>query len=500
MFDWIKYKVGLNPDHGAIDQERLKSAIDTFAMVEERVNALTASLSKDSVVVNPKANDYESTRRVCFNLQDAGYPVAIIKPKTTDDVSKIVVFMGEELSEVPLAVKCGAHTGFSIVDNAIVLDLVEINDVSINKEAKLVTVGGGCKIQLVDKALEGTGLGFVTGTNGSTGVSGLTLAGGFGFLSGLHGFACDNVVKATVILPTGKIIEVSDDGEYSDLMRALRGGGGNFGIVVSWTFKLHDVTACFGGLSVKLAPTEAASIASLIKWTNVIHTTPNYAAAGAVLPGRAPVNVYLGCTYQDEAKTATSWKELDGLNYISDLGGWMEMENNLKKRDHCSDMQKLLEPMAQPCYAFAAAVGLADIDAELAGKIVSLARSQAPTKDCLMIIFKMGGEGMNEELSKKSVLGHRLSKYWMIYDGGYTQYSSKSTVESVKAWMHKVKTTMMESSGSDLPYAMWGTNHKPANSAEHQAYNAVNKAYMRRIKSKYDPSNFYSLNKNVEPE
>lgn len=500
MFGWAKWKAGLVPDHSAVDEKRTKGAVETVSNLKSQVDALQESLSEGSVVVRAGEDAYEETRRVAFYLHDAGYPAVIVKPKSAEDVAKIVKAAADQLSQLKLAVRCGAHTGFAMVDNALVCDLSLLSQISVDKDAKLATIGGGCKIEMVDKALEGTNLGFVTGTNGDTGVSGLTLAGGFGFLSRKHGFACDQVVTATIVLANGDIVQVSDQGEYADLMKALRGGGGNFGIVVEWTMKLHDASDCFGGLSVRLAPTMFASTASLKNWIKEMESLPSHSAAAAVLPGQAPVNVYLGVTYQEGAKDAKSWKDLEGLKYVANLGGWIEVQNNIKKRDHASDMQKLLEPMNQPSYTYTSAIALADIDDDLAGKLVALARQEAPTKQCVFIIFKMGGVGSQKEFSERSVLGHRTSKYWVVYEGGYTRYSDASTVEKVQAWMQTVKDTLMSSSGCDLPYAMWGTDQKPADSAEHQAYNAINKAYMSAMKAKYDPSNLFSLNKNVKPE
>uniref|UniRef100_A0A6V2D8W0 FAD-binding PCMH-type domain-containing protein n=1 Tax=Ditylum brightwellii TaxID=49249 RepID=A0A6V2D8W0_9STRA len=481
---------------GQLDANRLGAAIQALEGVKGAAESLGAELDGRLVLASTKDNEYHAARDRCFWLNDAGYPAVIAKVASVEDVQKVVKAATSCLKELKLAVYCGGHTAMSMVDDALVVDMSGLNSVDVDTDAKRATVGGGCRIQDVDKALEGTGLGFVTGTNGDTGVSGLTLAGGFGYLGRQHGFACDNVLEAQVVLASGEVVIASDSGPHKELMQGLRGGGGNFGIVTRWVFRLHDVSNCFGGLVVRFAPTWSASVGSLKKWRDGVKDLPTPVMSAVALPGRAPVNVYLGVTFEEGGKDAKSATELKGLKFTQNLGGWFGLENSLKKRDHCTDAQKMLEPMNQPCYRLVSGIALANMSDDLIEKIITLVRKDCPTKHCVMLLFKMGGNA-NSPDSPPSVLSHRGADFWILTEGGWAKNSSQRTVQKVEEWMLLVKQTLMACDGYDLPYPMWDNIHSADTPDAHQAYGGAIKKFMLETKQKYDPSNIFSYNKNI---
>jgi FAD binding domain/Berberine and berberine like len=146
------------------------------------------------------------------------------------------------------AVRCGGHSlaGFSTCDGGLVIDLSRMRQVSVDRRARRGRFAGGCLLGSVDIATQEHGLAFPSGVVSHTGASGLVLGGGFGWLTRLHGLSCDNVEGFTLVTADSSIVRANAQ-ENSDLYWALRGGGGNFGVVTDFEVKLHPVTSVFLG-------------------------------------------------------------------------------------------------------------------------------------------------------------------------------------------------------------------------------------------------------------
>lgn len=170
---------------------------------------------------------------------------------------------------MPLAVKGGGHnpSGSSSVEDGVSIDLNRHFDTArVDPENRLAYVGGGALWKTVDYAAIEHGLATPGGTVNHTGVGGLTLGGGFGFLSGRHGLVIDNLVQATVVLADGTIVTTSET-SHPDLFWATRGGGGNFGIVTEFVLKLHPQRkTIFSGMIIFPPPLLDQVVAVVDKW------------------------------------------------------------------------------------------------------------------------------------------------------------------------------------------------------------------------------------------
>src|SRR5438309_72769 len=196
-------------------------------------------------VIAPDDGGYDAARGTFNGILDRR-PELVTRPLDVEDVSAAVGYARE--AELPIAVRGGGHgvAGHCVGDGSLVVDLRLMRHVTVDPEAWTATCGGGALWEDLDPACQRHGLATPGGTFGDTGVAGLTLGGGIGHLSPSFGLSLDNLVAATVVTADGSVVSASDD-ENQDLFWALRGGGGNFGVVVDFTFRLHPVGLMLGG-------------------------------------------------------------------------------------------------------------------------------------------------------------------------------------------------------------------------------------------------------------
>jgi FAD/FMN-containing dehydrogenase len=210
------------------------------------VRRLTASWR--GRIMSPADPDYDTARRV-WNAHIDRRPGLILVAQSSADVARAVRFAADE--GVRLAVRGGGHNvaGWGTCEGGIVLDLARLNGVTVDAHHGRLRVGGGARWGDVDGAAWQHGLGVTGGMVSTTGVSGLTLGGGIGWLMRAQGLTCDRVSHATVVLADGRRVKVGPRNR-PDLFWALRGGGGNFGVVTEWEFQPERIGPLEGGLLV----------------------------------------------------------------------------------------------------------------------------------------------------------------------------------------------------------------------------------------------------------
>src|SRR2546429_9193818 len=213
------------------------------ALEENSIAELKAKLR--GRVIEPRDLDYDDARKV-YNAMIDKKPRSIARCADVADVINSVNFARKH--DLLLAIRSGGHNGggLGICDDGLVIDLGLIKYPRVDPAARTVTVGGGCPWGDVDHATHAFGLATPSGIISTTGVGGLTLGGGVGHLTRKCGLSIDNLLSADVVLANGKFVRASAD-ENVDLFWALGGGGGNFGVVTSFTFKLHQIDMIYGG-------------------------------------------------------------------------------------------------------------------------------------------------------------------------------------------------------------------------------------------------------------
>jgi FAD/FMN-containing dehydrogenase len=210
-------------------------------------HALVASLRRALAgpVVTPDDPGYDDARRV-WNADIDRRPLAVVRCSRVDDVAACVRLAAEH--DVALAVRGGAHNvaGYGTCDGGLVADLSAMRAVVVDPEARVGRAQGGATWADFDEATQRFGLATTGGVVPTTGVGGLTLGGGIGWLKRRHGLTCDNLLAVEVVTADGLVVRASDE-ERPDLFFALRGGGGNFGIVTSFELRLHPVDVVLAG-------------------------------------------------------------------------------------------------------------------------------------------------------------------------------------------------------------------------------------------------------------
>src|SRR5437868_2755365 len=227
-------------------------------LTDDSITALKAKLR--GKVIEPADPEYNDARKV-YNAMIQKKPRIIAKCADVADVIHCVNF-GRD-SGLPVAIRCGGHNaaGLGVSDDALVIDLAPIRYTRIDPTARTATVGGGCTWGDVDHANNVFGMATPSGIISTTGVGGLTLGGGIGHLTRKCGLTIDNLLSADIVLADGRFVKASSN-ENPDLFWALRGGGGNFGVVTAFTFRLHPVITLYAGPMIY----DISETADVMKW------------------------------------------------------------------------------------------------------------------------------------------------------------------------------------------------------------------------------------------
>jgi hypothetical protein len=216
----------------------LSSAVSRSAL-----DALGAHLQ--GRLVRPEDADYDAVRTV-FNGMIDRRPVAIVRCADHGDVARGIAFAREH--DLVLSVRGGGHSvaGNAVCDGGIMLDLSPLRRLQVDPVGRTARAGAGLTLGELDRGTQEHGLATPLGVMSGTGIAGLTLGGGLGWLNGRYGLACDNLVAAEVVTADGDLLHVGPE-EHPDLHWALRGGGGNFGVVTQFSYRLHPVGPVLAG-------------------------------------------------------------------------------------------------------------------------------------------------------------------------------------------------------------------------------------------------------------
>jgi FAD/FMN-containing dehydrogenase len=442
-------------------------------------------------LIEPSEAGYEEARKV-YNAMISRKPRLIAKCADVADVITAVDF-GRQ-NGLRVSIRGGGHNagGLGVCDDGLVIDLSLIKYVHVDQAARTVRVGGGCTWGDVDHATHAFGLAVPSGIVSTTGVGGLTLGGGMGHLTRQFGLTIDNLLAADVVLADGSFVVTSAD-ENSDLFWAIRGGGGNFGVVTSFLFQAHPVeTVCAGPM---LWDLEQA--ADIMKWyREFIAQAPeeiNGFFAFLTVPPAPPFPESL------------YFKKMCGVIWC--YNGVLEEANEILgplrsfRRPAFEFFAPMPYPMLQSLFDGLYVPGLqwywkADFVKQLGDEAIALHikhASELPTLHSTMHLYPINGAA-HKQSNDETPWSYRDAVWSEVIVGVDPDAANR---DRITAWakgyweaLHPYGAGgayvnfMMEGEGEDRIRATYGDNYQR----------------LAQIKAKYDPDNFFRVNQNIRPD
>lgn len=458
------------------------------ALTKENIENFSAALR--GRLVTDKDSDYDDVRSIWNGMIDRR-PDLIAQCSGTADVVTCIKFATD--TAVPFSVRSGGHNiaGSSIRDNGLMIDLSTMNSVFVDSKNRIAYVEPGADLGDVDHETQLYGLATPLGINSTTGIAGLTLGGGFGWLSRKYGMTVDNLIAAQVVTANGESIRVSKD-EHADLFWAIRGGGGNFGIVTRFEFQLHPVgPQVFSGLIV--LPFDTAK-STLQKYRDHTADLPDELSIWAVIR-KAPPLPFLEEKYHGKEVVVMAFMyvgdEKSGEKLINPLRSFAKPYGEFVGMMPYKDWQQIFDPLLTPGVRNYWKSHNFDTLSDAAIDIVVEYASKIPAAPSEIFIAQMGGYTGRQALDKTAYV-HRKANYIMNV---HARWDSSDDDALCIGWARAFFN-------SATPHAMGGAYVNFMTEEEDERVpSAYGKNYARltEIKEKYDPKNIFNLNQNIKP-
>jgi FAD/FMN-containing dehydrogenase len=431
-------------------------------------------------VIEPGDADYDRARRI-WNASIDKRPGLIARCAGVADIVDAVKFA--RANDVLVAVRGGGHNvgGRALCDDGIVVDLSAMKGVFIDAERRTVRVQGGATLGDVDRETHLHGLAVPTGVVPRTGIAGLTLGGGVGWLVRKYGLTCDNLLACEVVTADGKLMTASAD-RNADLFWGLRGGGGNFGIVASFLFQAHPVSTVLGGLILHSRDKAGA----LLRY---------YRAFMASAPEE--VTAYAGLISTPEGQPAVGLivcycGDLDeGERVLEPLRSFGTPLVDAIQAMPFPAMQRLIDAsFPDGTFNYWRSTFLKELSDKAIDVIVSHANRMESPLSGVVVEFYGGAAGRVG--AADTAFAQRQAEYNV---GIMAQWTDDAGKERHIGWARAMSDALkphasggyllnfLSEENPDAVRAAFGTNH----------------ARLRALKAKYDPTNFFSLNQNVTP-
>lgn len=423
---------------------------------------------------------YEAARRI-FNGMIDRRPALIVRPVDAADVATSLAYSTEH--GLPVAIRGGGHNvaGNALIEGGLVIDNSQLRKVSVDPNAQTANVEPGATWSDFDRATQAFGLATTGGLISSTGVAGFTLGGGIGWLLRRHGLACDNLIEADVVTAEGKMLRAAIDGDR-DLLWALRGGGGNFGVVTRFRFQLHRLRDVTGGL---LGYPRTRAIEVLRTWRDFVRDAPEDLTTIAALmttpEGHPAVGIAL-CHAGSPARAADDLKALRSLGPpVADHVGTMPY----------ATLQASLDPTAP--------YGVrnywkSDFIAELTDDAIEVLVRGANrmTSPLSMVHIHQLGGAMSREPHGGSAFAHRGSAFVYNLIGTWTEPREDSIhINWARAFFEELRPysegaaylNFLGDDGDERTAAAYGSSL----------------LRLSELKRRYDPHNVFQANQNIRP-
>jgi FAD/FMN-containing dehydrogenase len=467
-------------------------AIHTSAgeLPKSRVTELAATLRGS--LIRPGDRAYEGACKL-WNGMIQRRPALVARCASTPDVVAAVRFARDH--RLPVAVRGGGHgvAGHALCDGGLVIDLSEMRAVEVDPDDRTARAQGGCTLADLDRETQRHGLATPLGVVTETGIAGLTLTGGMGWLRRKHGLSCDNLVAAEVVTADGKVLTATDE-RHPDLLWGLRGGGGNFGVATALEYRLHpvgpDVFVCFAVYPADRAVEVLQACDEYLKREpddlaplGVLGTVPSaddFPAESHGEPFVALLAVHPGDP-SDGERAVRPLRELGGE--IADLSGSMPY----------TQAQALLDedyPDGRRYYW--KSLNTSELGEEAIGRLARHAAA-APSPLSTIDVWFQGG-AMGRPAEGDTAFANRAAPYLLGIEANWEDEARSA--ENV-AWARGLIADMREFSDGGLYLNFPGMLEEQGEVVK--AGYGGNYERLADVKRTYDPTNFFRLNANVEP-
>ena len=444
----------------------------------------------DGVLARPGEDAYTEATSI-WNAMIARRPAVVVRATSTEDVVRTVNFARD--NEVELSIRGGGHNiaGLSLSDGGITLDMSQLRTVDVDPGARLARVAAGCTLGDVDVATQEHGLATTLGFVSLTGVAGLTLGGGFGYLSRRFGWTIDDLEAVEIVTADGTVRRASRD-DNDDLFWALRGGGGNFGVVTEFSYRLHEVGPQITGGLMAWPAARAEEVVSTFRQIaesssrelTLVALRRNAPPAPWVpqeLHG-TPIVVIVVCHSGTPEQAEADLAPLRALgDPIADL---------VMVRDYAAQ-QKLLDATQPKGNHF---YWKSEFVAGLSDELIETFHAQfvdqkAPANQ--IVLFQVDG-ALNEHPEDDGAMGNRDAGFAFVVQSMWTPDSSAA--DANREWVRNAWTALKQfSTGGN--YVNFQTEDEPAERTA-QSYRG-NLSRLAEVKAKYDPTNLFRVNRNI---
>ena len=458
------------------------------AVSEDAVEALRAGI-RGTVALEGDAG-YEEARTV-WNAMVDRKPGLVVRARGAADVCAAVNFARD--NGLLISIRSGGHqiAGHSVAEGAVLLDLSLMKSVRVDAAAKTAWVEPGATLGDVDKETAANGLVLPTGINSTTGIAGLTLGGGFGWLTRRYGMTIDNLIGARVVTADGQLREVSAHVE-PDLFWALRGGGGNFGVVTSFRFRLHPVGPQVHAGLVVYPFAQAGAV--LRAWRDFCACAPDELSVWAVMRKAPPLPFLPAAVHGQEVVIfALVWSGAveEGERAVAPVLAFGEPIAAALGAQPYAAFQTAFDPLLTPGgrnywkSANFATLGDAAIDGLVA------AASQLPGPECEIFVAQLGGAMSRVEAAATPFVGRDV-RFIMNVHG---RWADRRDDDAVRRWARRsFEAATPHATGSGY------VNFLTEDEAERVSTSyGSNHARLQALKARFDPGNLFRMNLNITP-
>ena len=443
--------------------------------------------------LRPGDPGYEDATLIWNGLIDK-QPALVIQPADASEVVAAVNLAREH--RLLLSIKGGGHNiaGLSLADGGVTLDMSRMRAVEVDRVENQVRVGPGCILRDVDRVTQESGLATMLGFVSETGVAGLTLGGGFGYMSRRFGYTVDNLVEVELVTADGRLRRASRDSE-PDLFWALRGGGGNFGVVTEFTYELHDVgPQIMGGLIAWPAEDHDEDVLGLYREMTAsapreltLVTTMRLAPPAPFIPEQwhgKPMIAMIACHTGDPDQAARDLAPIKGFG--------KPIADQIVPKMY-AEQQSMLDP-TQPkgAHYYWKTEFLPGLSDDFLGTVRSAA---AEIESPMSQVFAFHLEGaVNEHAEDDGAVGNRDAEFVTGAAGAWPSNDPKG--DTHRAWARDTWERIRPfSTGGN--YINFQTVDDDVSRIE-DSYRG-NYERLRRIKAEYDPENLFRVNRNLTP-